>query len=162
MARGAEAGGGLMSRVPDLIDALVAALQASSALNGVKVVDGPIVTDSAAREWVFIGYDGDEEGDFTTATTQQEWAGIGAKKKNEDIVLTSSILVQRGSVDVRSCRIRTYELFAAVEGVLRADPSLGFPTPTVCAVTEHTFHQEQTPDGLQGRLPFTVTCTTRI
>lgn len=150
------------SRVPDLIDAFVPRLEASPDLSTVKVVDGPLVTDSAAQEWLFVGYDGDEEGDFIAATTQQEWAGLGAKKKNEDIVLTCAILVQRGSTDVRSCRVRTYEIFAAVESVLRADPSLGFSTPTVCAVTEHTFHQEQTPDGIQGRLPFTVTCTTRI
>ncbi|MFJ9374432.1 hypothetical protein [Streptomyces sp. NPDC101455] len=150
------------SRVPELIDALMAALAASPDLATVQVVDGPLVTDSAAQEWVFIGYDGDEEGDFITATTQQEWAGLGAKKKNEDITLTGAVLVQRGSTDVRSCRIRTYEVFAAVENVLRADPSLGFPTPTVCAVTEHTFHQEQTADGIQGRIPFAVACTTRI
>lgn len=150
------------SRVPDLIDALVTALQASPGLSDVQVVDGPLVTDSAAQEWVFVGYDGDEEGDFVTATAQQEWAGIGAKKKNEDITLTGAVLVQRGSTQVRPCRIRTYEVLAAVESVLRADPSLGFPTPTVCALTEHAFHQEQTADGIQGRIPFTVTCTTRI
>lgn len=150
------------SRVPALIDALVPALQASADLGTVKVVDGPLVSDSAAQEWVFVGYDGDEDGDFATATAQQEWAGLGAKKKNEEITLTCAILVQRGSTDVRSCRVRTYEVFAAVEAVLRADPSLGFPTPTVCAVSEHSFHQEQTADGIQGRLPFTVTCTTRI
>ncbi|MEU2340064.1 hypothetical protein ABZ608_42165 [Streptomyces sp. NPDC013172] len=150
------------SRVPDLIDALVPRLAASSDLADVKVVDGPLVTDSAALEWLFVGYDGDNEGDFIAATAQQEWAGLGAKKKNEDITLTCAIVVERGSTEVRSCRSRTYEIFAAVENVLRADPSLGFSTPTVCAVTEHTFHQAQTPEGIQGRLPFTVTCTTRI
>ncbi|MEU0039108.1 hypothetical protein, partial [Streptomyces sp. NPDC006333] len=115
-----------------------------------------------AREWVFVGYDGDDEGDFITAATIQEWAGLGAKKKSETITLTAAVLIQRGSIDVRSCRIRTYEVLAAIEDVLRADPSLGFPTPTICALTESTFHTEQTPDGVQGRLPFTVTCTTRI
>ncbi|MEU8717482.1 hypothetical protein [Streptomyces sp. NPDC048663] len=150
------------SRVPDLIDALTAGLGGWPDLATVKVVDGPLVTDSASEEWLFVGYDGDSEGDFVTATTQQEWAGIGAKKKTEEIVLTCSILVQRGSTDVRSCRARTYEIFAAVESFLRADPGLGFSTPTVCAVGEHTFHQEQTEAGMQGRLPFTVTCTTRI
>lgn len=150
------------SRLPALIDALVDAFQASAALSAVRVVDGPLVTDSAAQEWLFVGYDGDEQGDFTTATTTQEWAGLGAKRKNEDIALTCAVLVQRGSTDVRSCRIRTFEIFAAVEDVLRADPALGFDTPTVCAVTDNTFHTEQTSSGVQGRMPFTITCTTRI
>ncbi|MEU0041318.1 hypothetical protein ABZ063_47185, partial [Streptomyces sp. NPDC006333] len=66
------------SRVPALIDALVSALQAAPDLSTVRVVDGPLVTDSAAREWVFVGYDGDDEGDFITAATIQEWAGLGA------------------------------------------------------------------------------------
>src|SRR5690348_11079979 len=123
----------MASRVPDLIDAIVAALRTAPALSTVKVIDGPIVTDSAAQEWVFVGYDGSDEGDYITATTQQEWAGIGAKKKNEEITLTCAVLVQRGSIDVRSCRVRTFEVFAAVEDVLRADPALGLPTPTVCS-----------------------------
>lgn len=150
------------SRVPDLIDALVKALQASPALSTVKVVDGPLVTDSAAQEWVFVGYDGDDQGDFTTASTRQDWAGIGAKKKNEDITLTCAILVQRGSTDVRACRVRTFGILAAVEDVLRADPSLGLGTPTVCSIAETTFHTEQTAGGVQGRMPLTLTCSTRI
>ncbi|MEW2250394.1 hypothetical protein AB0907_24005 [Streptomyces sp. NPDC006975] len=151
------------SRVPQLIDAFVAALQAAPGLAGVQVVDGPLVSASAATEWVFVGYDADPGGEFTTAVTSQTWAGIGAKAKNEDIALTCAVLVQRGSTDVRACRVRVFELFAQVEAVVRADPSLGLPPPTVCSISETTFHTEQTERGIQGRLPFTLATTiTRI
>jgi hypothetical protein len=150
------------SRVPELIDALLAALRASAGLTGVQVVDGPLVTDSAASEWVFVGYDGDPEGEFSTASTSQQWAGLGAKAKNEDILLSCAVLVRRGSTDVRACRIRTFEIFAAVEAVVRADPALGLLPPTVCAISETSFHTEQTANGVQGRMPFTLSCSTRI
>ncbi|MFF9097564.1 hypothetical protein ACF1AX_31135 [Streptomyces sp. NPDC014802] len=151
------------SRVPQLIDAFVAALQAAPGLAGVQVVDGPLVSASTATDWVFVGYDANPEGEFNTAFTTQTWAGLGAKAKNEDIALTCAVLVQRGSTDVRACRVRTFEVFAQVEAVVRADPSLGLPPPTVCSISETTFYTEQTERGVQGRLPFTlVTSPTRI
>lgn len=150
------------SRVPELLDAFLAALEAAAGLEGVEVVDGPFVSDSAAAEWVFVGYDGDPEGDYITAQTTQQWAGIGAKAKNEDVTITGAVLVRQGSVAVKPCRDRTFAIFAVVEAAVRAVPSLGLPSPTVCAISEHTFHTEQTDRGIQGRLPFTLTCSTRI
>ena len=148
--------------MPGLIDALVAALQASSDLSGVNIVDGPLVSNSAANEWVFVGYDGDPGGEFQATSTQQDWAGLGAKAKNEEISLTCSVLVRSGSTSVKPLRDRAFQIFASVEAVLRADPALTLPPPTVCNIAEHGFHPEQTAQGLQVRLPFTVTCTTRI
>ncbi|MEV7684468.1 hypothetical protein [Streptomyces bungoensis] len=150
------------SRVPDLIDNLIAALQAAAGLTGVKVVDGPLVRDSAASEFVFVGYDGDPEGEFATAGTSQQWAGLGAKAKSEEITLTCAVLVQRGSTDVKACRTRTFEIFAQVEAVVRDAPALGLPPPTVCSISDTTFHTEQTDRGVRGRMPFTLSCTTRI
>ncbi|MYR84085.1 hypothetical protein GTY41_03780 [Streptomyces sp. SID685] len=148
--------------MPALIDALVAALQASDGLSGVNVVDGPLVSNSAASEWVFVGYDGDPGGEFQATSTLQEWAGIGAKAKNEEITLTCCALVRSGSTSVKPVRDRAYQIFAAVEAAVRSNPALALPPPTVCSISEHTFFPEQTANGLQGRLPFTVTCTTRI
>lgn len=150
------------SRVPALIDALVAALQASVDLSGVNIVDGPLVSNSAAAEWVFVGYDGDPGGEGQATSTQQQWAGIGAKAKNEEISLTCAVLVRSGSTDVKPLRDRAYQIFAAAEAVVRADPALTLPPPTVCDISDHNFFAEQTAQGLQGRLPFTITCTTRI
>ncbi|MEV7755628.1 glycoside hydrolase domain-containing protein [Streptomyces griseofuscus] len=123
------------SRVPELIDAFLAALAGAPGLETVRVVDGPIVSDSAASEWAFIGFDADPEGEVMTAQTIQEWAGIGARAKNETITLTSAILVQRSSTDVRAARVRAFEIFAAVEAAVRADSSLGLPPPTVCSIS---------------------------
>ncbi|MFI0576139.1 hypothetical protein [Streptomyces tendae] len=151
------------SRVPELTDSFLARLAAAEGLARVKVIDGPIVSDSASGEWVFVGYDADPEGDGDAATTSQTWAGIGARAKNEEILLTCAVLVRKGSTAVKPLRDRVFEIFAEVEAVVRADPSLGLPPPTVCAITDTTFRTPQTSRGLEGRLLFTLaTNPTRI
>ncbi|WP_406168885.1 hypothetical protein [Streptomyces sp. NBC_00996] len=151
------------SRVPQLIDNFLAALNAAAGLAGVKVVDGPEVSDTAATEFVVVGFDGDSEGEYEAASTTQAWAGIGAKKKNEDIQITCAVLVRKGSPAVKGLRDRVFEIFAEVEAVVRADPALGLPPPSVCAVTDTSFRTPQTSNGLEGRLLFTLAATpTRI
>ncbi|MFJ4735284.1 hypothetical protein ACIP6V_23925 [Streptomyces sp. NPDC088770] len=151
------------SRVPQLIDNYLARLAAAPGLSGVKIVDGPLVSLSGAREWLFVGYDGDPEGEANVASTTQTWAGLGARAKNEEIQLTCAILVRRGSTAVRPLRDRAFAIFAEAEAVVRADPSLGLPPPTVCSITETAFSAPQTDKGIEGRLAFTLaTLPTRI
>lgn len=151
------------SRLPDLVDNFVSRLEAASGLSGVQVVDGPIVSGTAAQEQVFVGYDADPEGDAEAASTSQTWAGLGARAKNEDIQLTCAVLVRKGSTAVKPLRDRVFAIFAEVEAVVRADPSLGLPPPTVCAITDTSFRTPQTPNGIEGRLLFTLATTiTRI
>lgn len=151
------------SRVPNLIDNFLAALNAASGLDGVEIVDGPLVSDSAATEMVIVGFDADPEGEYEAASTTQTWAGIGAKRKNEEIQLVGAVLVRKGSVKVKPLRDRVFAIFAEVEAVVRADPSMGLPPPTVCAITDTSFRTPQTTRGIDGRLLFTLSVTpTRI
>ncbi|MFJ9114479.1 hypothetical protein ACIRJO_02905 [Streptomyces sp. NPDC102394] len=151
------------SRVPDLIDNFLAALADAAGLSGVQIVDGPEISDSSAGEMVVVGFDADPEGDYEAASTTQAWAGIGAKKKNEDIQVTCAVLVRKGSTAVKPLRDRVFAIFAEVETVVRADPSLGLPPPTVCAITDTSFRTPQTSRGIEGRLAFTLSATpTRI
>lgn len=151
------------SRVPALIDNFLAALNAASGLAGVQIVDGPEISNSAATEWVIVGFDGDDEGEYEAASTTQTWAGLGAKAKNEAIDVTCAVVVRKGSTVVKPLRDRVFEIFAEVEAAVRADPALGLPPPTVCAVTDTSFRTPQTSTGLEGRLLFTLAASpTRI
>lgn len=151
------------SRVPNLIDNFLTALNAASGLDGVQIVDGPLVSDSAATEMVVVGFDADPEGEYEAASTTQTWAGIGAKRKNEEIQLVGAVLVRKGTVKVKPLRDRVFAIFAEVEAVVRADPSMGLPPPTVCAITDTVFRTPQTTRGIEGRLLFTLSVTpTRI
>lgn len=153
---------GLTSQVPTLITNVLATLQAWPDLAGVQIIDGPVVQDSPLTDWVFIGYDGDPAGDFEAASTAQSWVGIGAKRKDEDIVLNCGIVASRGDTNVPAARSRAYVLMAAVETALRVDLSLGMPPPTVIEVAAEALYQEQTDAGIQARIPFSVAARTRI
>lgn len=151
------------SHVPALIDNFLAALTAAAGLDDVKIIDGPEVTDSAATEMVVVGFDADPEGEYEAASTTQAWAGLGAKRKNEDIEVTCAVLVRKGSTAVKPVRDRVFAIFAEVEAVVRADPSMGLPSPTVCGITGTAFRTPQTSSGLEGRLLFTLSASpTRI
>lgn len=150
------------SRVPAVLDTLVARFDAAAALDGVRVVDGPIVTSEPLHEAVYVGYDGDPDGGGDAVDFQQQWAAIGQKAKDETFTVTCAVVVWRGSTTVRPVRLRAFEVLAAVEDVLRADPSLGLPPPSVVAFASGSLVQSQRQSGIEIRIPFGVAVQTRI
>lgn len=150
------------SRVPAVIDALVALFYAAPALDDVKVVDGPIVTNDPLPQAVFVGYDGDPEGDGEAVSFTQAWASIGQKARDETFTVTCAVAAWKGSTKVKPVRDLAYELLAAVENTLRADPSLGQPPPTVVAFASGSLIQSQKHGGIEVRIPFQVAVQTRI
>jgi hypothetical protein len=150
------------SRAPDAIDRLVALFDAAPQLDGVKVVDGPIVTGDPLHEAVYVGYDGDPDGDGLAVDFSQEWASIGQKAKNETFTVTCAVVVWKGGTKVRPIRARAFELLAAVEDLLRGDPALGMPPPTVVAFASGSCVQSQRASGLEVRIPFQIAVQTRI
>lgn len=150
------------SRVPDVIDALVALFAAAPALAGVKVIDGPVVTSDSLKDAVFVGYDGDDEGEGQAVEFTQEWASIGQRAKGETFSVTCAVVVWRGGTKVRPIRVRAFELLAAVEDALRDDPSLGLPPPSVVAFASGSMSQIQGSPGLGVRITFQIAVKTRI
>jgi hypothetical protein len=147
------------SRVPAALDALIAALRGSSALTGVRVYDGPELADGAVEEGIWVGYNGDPDADEPAVAATQEWAGLGARAKDEAFSVTCCAIVRSGSTaaeTVRAARNRVYVLFAGVEDAVRADPSLGLPKPAWFSTTAASLFQEPTTAGTQARLVFTV------
>ncbi|MEV7907700.1 hypothetical protein [Streptomyces anulatus] len=149
------------SRVPAVLDRLVATFTTALPAS-VAVHDGPTVTADPLQDVVCVGWDGDDDGDGQAVEWTQEWAGLGAGRKDESIDVTCVLICWDGDADVRATRARAYELFATLEAALRADPGQGFASPTTVAVTGGRLHQEQTADGVEVRLPFTVSIVTRI
>ncbi|MEV4173982.1 hypothetical protein [Nonomuraea sp. NPDC049709] len=150
------------SRVPAVIDGLVDFFEAATGLAAVKIVDGPIVTNAPLKEAIYVGYDGDPDGEGQAADVTQEWASIGQRARDETILITCAVVVWRGDTKVRPVRLRTYELLAEVENALRADPSLGLPPPTVAAWASGQLYQSQRQSGMECRIPFQIQVKTRI
>lgn len=153
------------SRVPATVLALYNVVKAAPALTSasppVNVWDGPVVTGDPTDS-VFIGYDGDPEGEFASVVGDEEWAGLGAKARDEQFEVVCSIVTLAGDGDIAAARARIYALFAGVTGVLRVDPSLGQAPPFVAAVKSPQLFIDPTPQGLQPRLVFHVAVKTRI
>jgi hypothetical protein len=147
-----------MSKIPTLLDALVSAFQGAAGLSDAEVTDGPVVTDSAAPDWVVVGFDGDPEGDFTAAFTESDWNSLGVSR-GEQINIPVAVVVSRGDTEVRPAREAAFAYYSAISEILSADPTLGIPQ-TQAAVTTSSLHQSQTTNGIQVRLALDVTCNT--
>lgn len=144
------------SRVPEVIDALVALgkSEAAAELAGVQVADGPEVTDSGAGDWLVVGFDGDPTGDFQAAATVGGWAGLGVRRE-EQFQVTVAAIASRGATDVRAARVRAYEIGARVEAWLSADPRLGL-NELEASIEATRFIQNPTDQGVQAVLLLTV------
>lgn len=149
------------SRAADAIDALVGLLQAAPGLADASIVDGPDVAGHKKRT-VCVGWDGNPDGEGLAVEWQQAWASVGQRAKNETFSVTCAVVAWDGGTAVRPIRDAAYVLLGAVEDALRGNPSLGFPPPTIVAVTSGATFQEQIPEGRLCRVTFQVAVQTRI
>jgi hypothetical protein len=145
------------TRFFDAVDAIVAALKAA----GLLVWDGPVVTGDFSDS-VFVGYDGDPEGNYEAATLTQDWAGLGAKRRDETLDIHCAVVALSGDGDAKSARDRAKTILTTVETTVRADPSLGQPPQFTAGLKPVAAFQEPTTDGLQIRITFTISIKTRV
>lgn len=141
------------SRLFDGINNVVTTLRTA----GANVVDGPLVVGDTL-DFVYIGYDGDPEGDWSAATISQDWAGIGTRKRNEYFDIVGAVVSRYSADDSATARARVQAQFTIVENAILDDPSLGFAPPCVAGVNPVELFAE---DG-QYRLTFVIRVQTRI
>lgn len=149
------------SRVPAALTQLATTATTAVASLGCKVYRGPFVTGDPGKA-LFIGYDGDPAGDFRGVVTTSEWAGIGAKARNEEFTIVCAITVNSGDPDVARATDDTYAIHAAFEAAVRADPSLNQAPRFTAALAGGELFTMPHPAGLQVRLSFVVSASARI
>lgn len=142
------------SRIPDVIAALVGLGKTDPELEGVAVADGPEVSDTAAMDWLVVGFDGDPTGDFEAAQSIAEFSGLGTRRE-EQFQVTVAAICNRGDVDIVAARRRAYEIGSRVVAWLQASPSLGLPE-LEAGVAATRLVQDQTDQGASARLLLTV------
>jgi hypothetical protein len=142
------------TRVFAAIDAIVAALTAA----GLKVWDGPIITDDYG-DAIWVGYDGDPDGDFLSAETTQEWANLGATRRSETSSIICCAMATRGDEAARAARQAVSALVETAGSALRADPSLGQPQPFVAGLMPGNLYVVPTEQGVEARQVFSVRIT---
>lgn len=155
----------MSTQVDQVILALTAKWQALSvsggALEAVRVVDGPQATMDASQEWLFVGYDGAEVGNFSEVATTQQTLMAFLRTKQEDTELRCAAIVVRGDTDVTAARQRALAIVSYAENALRLDMTLS-------GLVMHSFISGigyiplQTDHGAKVRVVFTVTYQAQI
>lgn len=139
----------MVSRVPDIMDALVAGFATIT-----TTMDGGKVTGDYSTSIIYVGFSGDENSQ--AADVDEQWSGLGAQRKREDVQISCLLVFKDGSEDVRTLRNGAYALFYQVETWLIANRSLGLPAPALAQITSHTLHQVPAAGGYEAQIGFTV------
>lgn len=145
------------TRVDDAILALVAMWTAAN----IATVDGPFVSGDTGDR-LFVGYDGDPEGDFQAVEGDSDWAGLGAKTRDEEFDIICAAVTRSGHQTATAARAAAIALFQVASAALRADPSLGLPPPCVAEPKPQGLFTPPGSTGVQGRLVFNVHVKTRV
>lgn len=146
-----------LTQLPYVIDALITMFRAAVP-SDVTVLDGPDVASRDLLEFVVVGDSGE---DTEPSTFGQDWAGLGAQSKDEQGSVECVVVAQAGDVDLRTRRLRAFELFALCEVAQRANLNLG-GIVLFSAITSGTYRPLSTSQGTGAEVGFTVTYKARI
>lgn len=142
------------SRVPDVMDALVAAWKAAPDLAGVVVQDGPFVDQSPSQRLLVVGWTGGDDETSVESTFLQE--GLAPTPDREQITVRCAAAVLSGSTDATAARQEVYELMAAAGDAVTRDRTLGLAGMRAGLGT-HQMTWNQTKAGMQAIVTFEVT-----
>jgi hypothetical protein len=159
--------------VPHVIDYLVAAATASTALGAatvdpVTVYDGPVVLDQWPPLCLWIGVPVEWVLQMTVdnpiaATSTQDWVGPGNRLRDEDLSINCVAEAWYGGTDIAIARNSCASIMAAVEDMTRINANAsGTVLFTKPGVTGATWHQQNTTKGARVLISFAFTCFARI
>jgi hypothetical protein len=150
------------SRVPALIDYLVTAFTASTALGqatpAVSVFDGPPVTLDPAALALYVGVD-DVFSDSApvSATSDQIRQGL-AQHRQETAVINCAAVAWSGADDMRTVRSSAFAILAAAENLVRTNNdgfggNAGAALPGISGITL----QQSSAGGSTVQVAFAIT-----
>jgi hypothetical protein len=149
------------SRVPAILTALTTIATTALAATSCKVYRGPFVTGDPGTS-LFIGYDGDPTGEFRAVTFTSQWAGLGARARDEVFEVACAITLLSGGGDVAEATNDVYTLHTLFEAAVRADPALSQAPRLTAELSSGELFTMPHPSGLQVLLSFAVRVSARI
>jgi len=157
------------SRVPALIDYLVTLFTNDPTIGAatppVTVYDGPPVTALNTPLTLYIGLtDPDSDAMEPMAESQQTWAALGRRGRDEIVTIHCVAEAWSGSDTVQAQRIAAAGIVAAVETLMQADTTqfggnVLFPDPGMAVVA---WSQNTTTTGAIARAAFDLVFKSRI
>jgi hypothetical protein len=159
----------ITSRVPALIDYLVALFTADATLGTatppVTIYDGPYTGELDPFLKLYVGLsDPDNEAAETGAGSEQEWAALGRRARDEIVTIHCCAEAWSGADTIQTVRVAVYGIVAAVETLLQADTTqfggnILYPQP---GMTGGQLLQNNTSDGAIARVQFDLIFKSRI
>jgi len=153
----------IVSATPGLIDAMVSAARASSALAGVTVYDGPGISDDPG-DFLMIGVDDPDEHRRThAAEASQTWANRTDRDESGDI--TCAAVSSNGDADQKAARDAVYAMARGLADLCRPpnDPSFGVAGVLWTSYGTQSFlSQAQDSRGAGAQLIFTIHYRARL
>ena len=157
------------TRVPALLTYLVALFQNDATLGQatppVTVFDGPAVTELDAPLKLYVGLsDPDNTAAEPAADSQQAWAALGRRGRDEMVAIHCCAEAWSGVDDVATVRTAVAGIVAAVETLMQADATqfggnVLFPDP---GITAAVWLQNTLNPGAIARVQFDLSFKSRI
>lgn len=149
------------SRVPAVLSQLTTVATTALAATQCRVFRGPFVTGDPG-DGLFVGYDGDPAGEMRAVVISSDWAGLGAKARNEEFRVSCAVTALRGDPDVEAATNAVYSYYELFENAVRTTPSLNQTPRLTASFSAAELFTMPHPNGLQARLTFTVLVSARI
>lgn len=146
--------------LPQVIDCILTAFNASAGLTGVRIFDGPEIDASYPGDFIAVGHDGSEDGEVSVSNVTQSFEQLGNLKQFEDGSVDCWLATWDGGTSLSDRRARVATLLSAVDTAIRADVSLGGAC-IYSSLSNHQMTYIQANNGVAISVTFTITYRAR-
>ena len=146
--------------LPQVIDGILTAFNASAGLTGVRIFDGPEIDSSYPGDFIAVGHDGSEDGEVSVSNVTQSFEQLGNLKQFEDGNVDCWLATWDGGTSLSDRRARVATLLSAVDTAIRADVSLGGAC-IYSSLSNHQMTYIQANNGVAISVTFTITYRAR-
>jgi hypothetical protein len=141
--------------LPQVIDGILTAFNASAGLTGVRIFDGPEIDSSYPGDFIAVGHDGSEDGEVSVSNVTQSFEQLGNLKQFEDGSVDCWLATWDGGTSLSDRRARVATLLSAVDTAIRADVSLGGAC-IYSSLSNHQMTYIQANNGVAISVTFTI------
>lgn len=141
--------------LPQVINGIITAFNASAGLSGVRIYDGPEVDSTFPGDSIAVGHDGSDDGEVSVAQVTQSYEQLGNMKQFEDGSVECFMFTWNGGDSLSVARARAATLLSAVDTAIRADVSFGGAC-LYSILASHQMSYRQTNAGVAVIVNFSI------
>ena len=146
--------------LPQVINGILTAFNASADLTSVRIFDGPEIDESYPGDAIAVGHDGTDDGEVIAGNVRQNPTQLGNQKLMESGTVDCFMWAWDGCSSLANRRTRAFQLLSAADTAIRADSSFA----GVCLysyIDTHTTSYRQNSAGTAVVINFTIAYTAR-